>query len=384
MTQMVAPALRSRMAATAALHLIFVAQLSGASAANAGIRVTPFGQTRNGQIVEQVRLENDKGMVFTSIDFGATITAISLPGRKGKRSNIVLGLSDVAGYENSTRRYGGVIGRYAGRIANARFTLNGKVIALVPNARGVAIHGDPDGYDKRVWQRREFADANAIGVSYRLGSTDGDQHMPGRLDVEVRYRLLRKRNELQVDYRATTDAPTVVNLSNHAYFNLAGANFGGLDTHRFQILADRYAQTDANKVPLGPLLPVADSALDFRQGARLMPRLKASSLLGDPPGIDHALVFADHNRPLTLVARIHERTSGRTMEIRTTEPSVLFNTGNGFDGKTMGADGLAYQRHAGFAFETQHLPDSPNQPHFPSTVLLPGQVYQSRTSYRFN
>jgi aldose 1-epimerase len=353
------------------------------SDAGAGITVTPFGQTRAGVPVEKVTLVNDKGMAFSSIDFGATITAITLPGRKGQRSNIVLGLPDVVAYETSSRRYGGVIGRYAGRIANARFTLNGKVIELVPNARGIAIHGDPDSYDKRVWQRREFADAESIGVTYRLVSPDGDQRMPGRLDVELSYRLLRKSNELQMDYRAATDAPTVINLTNHAYFNLAGATFGRLDTHRFQIMADRYAEHDAKKVPLGPLLPVAGTALDFRQPGSLMPRLKASALLGDPPGFDHAMVFADKVRPLTLVARIDESTSGRTMEVRTTEPSVLFNSGNGFDGKTMGADGLAYQRYAGFAFETQHLPDSPNQPHFPSTLLVPGQVFQSRTTFRF-
>jgi aldose 1-epimerase len=351
--------------------------------ANAGISVAPFGQTRAGVPVEKVTLENDKGMGFSSIDFGATIMAITLPGSKGQRSNIVLGLPDVAAYENSPRRFGGVIGRYAGRINNARFTLNGKVIELVPNARGIAIHGDPDSYDKRVWQRREFADADSLGVTYRLTSPDGDQRMPGRLEVELTYRLLRKHNELRMEYRATTDAPTVINLTNHAYFNLAGATSGRLDTHRFQFMADRYAEHDAKKVPLGPLLPVAGTALDFRQPANLMPRLQASSLLGDPPGFDHALVFADRVRPLTLVARIHETTSRRTMEIRTTEPSVLFNSGNGFDGKIMGADGLAYQRHAGFAFETQHLPDSPNQPHFPSTVLVPGQVYQSVTTFTF-
>ncbi len=368
---------------TLAPSLALLLGLLTSSAAIAGISVTSFGQTRSGVPVEQVRLENDRGMAFSSIDFGATITAITLPGPTGQRSNIVLGLPDVAAYENSPRRFGGVIGRYAGRIANARFTLNGNVVELVPNARGIAIHGDPDAYDKRVWQRREFADAESIGVAYRLVSPDGDQRMPGRLDIALTYRLLRKRNELQIDYRATTDAPTVINLTNHAYFNLAGATFGRLGTHRFQIMAARYAAHDANKVPLGPLLPVAGTALDFRRPASLMPRLQASSLLGDPPGFDHALVFADRVRPLTLVARIHETTSGRTMEIRTTEPSVLFNNGNGFDGKTMGADGLAYQRHAGFAFETQHLPDSPNQPHFPSTVLVPGQVFQSRTTFRF-
>jgi aldose 1-epimerase len=364
-------------------QLLLAALLLAASSASAGIAVQPFGHTRAGQPVEQVRLENDKGMAFSSISYGAIITGITLPGHYGKRSNIILSLPDVAAYENSTRRFGGVMGRYAGRIGNARFSLQGKVIELVPNAKGTALHGDPDGYDKRVWQGREFADAGSLGVIYRLVSPDGDQKFPGRVEIEVTYRLLRKRNELQVDYRATSDAPTVINLTNHAYFNLAGASFGKLDTHRFQIMAARYAHTDAKKVPVGQLLPVADTALDFRQAARLMPRLHPSALLGEPPGVDHSLVFADNTRVLTLVARIEETTTGRKMEVRTTEPSAQFNSGSGFDGSTMGADGLAYPRHAGFAFETQHLSDSPNHPEFPTTELLPGQVFRSRTTFRF-
>lgn len=354
------------------------------TAASAGIAVAPFGQTRTGQPVEQVTLANDKGMAFSSIDYGAIITAINLPGRAGKRANIVLALPDVVAYENSARRFGGVMGRYAGRIGNARFTLQGKVVELVPNAKGTALHGDPDGYDKRVWQRREFADANSLGVTYHLTSPNGDQRFPGRVEVDVTYRLLRKRNELQIDYRATTDAPTVINLTNHAYFNLAGAAFGKLDTHRFQIMAGRYADTDARRVPNGQLLPVSGTALDFRQRASAMPRLRASALLGDPPGFDHSLVLADTARPLTLAARIDETTTGRKLEICTTEPSVQFNSGSGFDGGTIGAQGKAIARHAGFAFETQHLSDSPNHPAFPSTELVPGQVFQSRTTFRFH
>ncbi len=340
---------------------------------HAGIVVSPFGHTKSGQAVEQVTVDNGRGMSFSSIDYGGIITAITLPDRHGRRSNIVLSLPDVAAYEVSTRRFGGIMGRYAGRIGNARFTLGGKTIELVPNSKGTALHGDPDGYDKRLWQRREFADASSLGVRYRLRSPAGDQNMPGQLDVEVTYRLLRKRNELQIDYQATTDAPTVVNLTNHAYFNLAGAGASQLDTHRFQIHAAHYAQADGKKVPDGVLLPVAGTPLDF-QRRRSMTANTA---------IDDSLVFATANRPLSLVARIDESTSGRTLEIRTTEPAVVFNNGGGFDGSVAGAGGLAYPRFAGFAFETQHLSNSPNQPNFPSTELAPGQTYRSRTSYRF-
>jgi aldose 1-epimerase len=360
-----------------------LAGLLAAAPACAGIKLSEFGQTRAGERVEQIHLRNELGMEVSSIDYGATITSIVLPGRHGKRDNIVLGLPSVAAYETSRVRFGGVMGRYAGRIGHARFTLNGKVIELTPNANGTALHGDPDGLDKRVWRRREFADADSIGVIYHLSSPDGDQRLPGAVEIDVTYRLHRKRNELHIEYRASSDAPTVINLTNHAYFNLAGASSGTLATHRFHILADRYARTDAVRVPDGALLPVAGTPLDFRSRAALTPRLQPSSLLGDPPRFDHSLVFADAVRPLTLVARIDETRSGRSMEIRTTEPSAQLNSGGGFDGKVIGAEGQAYGRGAGFAFETQHLSDSPNQPAFPSTLLVPGKDFHSLTTFRF-
>jgi aldose 1-epimerase len=361
----------------------FLAILLAAAPACAGIRLSEFGQTKAGQRVEQIHLRNELGMEVSSIDYGATITSIVLPARHGKRDNIVLSLPTVAAYETSRVRFGGVMGRYAGRIGHARFTLNGKVIELTPNANGTALHGDPDGVDKRVWQRREFADADSIGVIYHLTSPDGDQRFPGAVEIDVRYRLLRKRNELRIEYRASSDAPTVINLTNHAYFNLAGASSGNLETHRFHILADRYARTDAVRVPDGALLPVAGTPLDFRSRAALAPRLQPSPLLGDPPRIDHGLVFSDTARPLTLVARIDETRTGRRIEIRTTEPSAQLNSGGGFDGKTIGAEGQAYGRGAGFAFETQHLSDSPNHVEFPSTLLVPGQVFHSLTTFSF-
>jgi aldose 1-epimerase len=356
--------------------------------AGATILVEDFGRTRAGQRVERVTLENALGMRFSCIDFGATITAIVLPDRRGKPgsigNNIVLGLPSLAAYEATTRRYGAVMGRYAGRIGNARFTLDGKLVELVPNAKGTALHGDPDGYDRRVWQRREFADADAIGVVYHLLSPDGDQHFPGQVALSVTYRLLRRRNELQIEYAASSDAATVINLTNHAYFNLAGAASGSLASHRFRIDAARYATVDAKRVPDGVLAPVAGTALDFRRGAALTPRLRASKLLGDPPGFDHSLVFADHGGKLALVAHIIETGSGRRMQVRTTEPSVQLNSGNGFDGSETGAEGLAYPRYAGFAFETQHLPDSPNHPAFPSTRLAPGRPFHSLSTFRFD
>jgi aldose 1-epimerase len=342
-----------------------------------------WGRTRTGQVVGRVTLENQCGMRVSAIDYGATLTAIEVPDRHGIRDNVILSLPSLAAYQACRRRYGAIMGRYAGRIGNARFTLGGKLFELVANASGAALHGDPDGYDKRVWQRRDFADADSLGAVFWLVSPNGDQGYPGRLEISVTYRLLRTRNTLRIEYAASSDAPTVINLTNHAYFNLAGAGSSGLATHRFEIRARQYAQTDNKLVPTGLLLPVAGTPLDFQESAALTPRLKASRLLGDPPGFDHTLVFGDHGGVPALVAVIDEEKSGRRLEVRTTEPSVQFNSGNGFDGSEVGSEGVAYQRYDGFAFETQHLPDSPNHANFPSTLLVPGKPFHSVTSFTF-
>lgn len=347
-----------------------------------GITVQAFGAMPSGQPVGRVTLENDLGMRLSYIDYGATLLAAEVADRHGRRRNVILGLPDLDAYLRTKRRFAAVIGRYAGRIGGARFTLDGRTVQLPANAKGMAVHGDPHGFDKRLWRRQDFADAASIGSIYRLVSEDGDQGFPGRVEVSVTYRLMRRSDEFRIEYGATTDAPTVLNLTNHAFFNLAGAGSAGMATHRFRILASRYAVTDAQKIPLGGLAGVAGTALDFRTPAGIAQRLAAGDpLLGTPPGYDHALVF-DHGSD-GLVAVIDEASSGRRMAIRSTEPSVVFFSGNGFDGSETGSEGRAYQRHDGFAFETQHLPDSPNQPQFPSTVLRPGQTYRSVTSFRF-
>jgi aldose 1-epimerase len=357
--------------------------------AAATTQVESWGSTRDGHPVQRVTFENDRGMRFSAIDYGATIVALEVPDREGALSNIVLSLPDLAAYEKNQRRYAAVMGRYAGRIANARFTLDGNEVELTPNARGVALHGDPDGYDRRLWRREDFADTESIGAVFHLRSPDGDQHFPGTLDVSVTYRLQRKRNEFSIEYGARTDAPTVLNLTNHAYLNLAGAGVSGMATHRFQIMADRYAQTDAKRVPTGVLATVTGTPLDFRQPSGLYSRLASTAvndvaILGNPAGYDHSLVFARSSKYPAMVAVIEESRSGRRMEIHTTEPSVQFNSGNGFDGSEIGSEGRAYGRHDGFAFEPQHLPDSPNHAHFPSTALRPGEFFYSQTRFQFS
>ena len=353
--------------------------------AQAAIAVRDFGTTAAGQPVEQVCLTNQRGMRVELIDFGATITGIHVPDRRGRMANVMLGLPTLAAYEATKRRHGAVIGRYAGRIGGASYQLDGRTVRLPANARGLAIHGDPHGYDKRVWRRRDVADAVSVGAVFELDSPDGDQGHPGRVQWSVSYRLLRKRNELRVAYSAVTDAPTVVNPTNHGYFNLSGAGSRGRGSHLFVIRADRYVVTDALRVPTGELAEVAGTALEFRHPAGIVGRLaRAPALLGEPAWYDHGLVFNKREGELAWVARIVDSASGRRMDIATSAPSVLFNSGDGFDGSETGSEQVAYQRHDGFAFETQHLADSPNHPHFASTVLRPGQLFRSRTVYRFS
>jgi aldose 1-epimerase len=364
--------------------LALAAGSGAASQARAQIRVEPWGTTQDGTPVERVTLQNARGMRLAYIDYGATLVAAEVPGRAGKRANVVLSLPDVASYENKHARYGAVMGRYAGRIGGARFVLGGQAVQLVPNKNGVALHGGPNGYDKRVWRRRDFADKNAIGSVFTLTSLDGDQGFPGRVEVSVTYRLLRTRDEFRIEYSAVSDAPTVINLTNHAFFNLAGAGAPGLAKHRFQLYASRYAETDAKKIPTGVLADVAGTPLDLRQPASLALMLAApSALLRDPPEFDHSLLADKQPGRYGLVAVVDEVASGRRMEIRSTEPSIQFNNGGGFDGSETGSEGRAYRRGDGFAIETQHLPDSPNHANFPSTALDPGQRFHSVTSYRF-
>lgn len=335
------------------------------------IAAQPFGVTPAGAAVERVTLRNERGMRLSYIDYGATLVEATVADRHGKRSNVLLGLPDLPAFLATQRRHGAVIGRYAGRIGGARFVLDGRTFALPANRNGLAVHGDPNGFDKRVWARQDFADAESVGSIYRLHSPDGDQGMPGALDVAVTYRLMRKRDEFRIEYAARTDAPTVLNLTNHVFFNLAGAGSKGLQTHRFQVLADRYVAADARKAPTGELPPVAGTALDFRT-----PRAAGE--------LDHGLVFSKPYGIFGLAAVVTDAASGRRMEVLTSEPSVQLFTGNGFDGREVGAEGRAYEKHDGFAFETQHLADSPNQPSFPSTVLRPGQAFRSVTVFRFS
>ncbi len=326
-----------------------------------------------GAAAHATTLRNDLGMEVSFLDYGGAITRIMVPDRQGHFGNVMLGLPDAEAYRTSSGRHGSIIGRYAGRIAGASLTIDGQEIRLVPGPRGLTLHSDPDGFEHRLWQGRDISDEDSTGRVLSLHCADGDQNYPGTLDVEVTYRLMRKSNAFRIEYAARSGAPTAINLTNHGYFNLAGAGATGIATHKVTIPADRFAVTDDRQIPTGELRSVTGTDLDFRQGR----------VMGERPAYDHSLFLGDSGA-LKLAAIVEEPASGRRMEIRTTEPSIQLYTANYFQGADMGAEGHPYQRNDGIALETQHLPDSPHHPEFPSTILRPGDRFQSVTVYGFS
>jgi aldose 1-epimerase len=324
-------------------------------------------------------------MTVAAIDYGATLTTVTAPDKAGKFDNVILNLPSVAAYEATTRRWASVIGRYAGRITDARITVDGKAYALEAGNNHMTLHGGPHGYDKRVWTSHAVSDAKSVGVAFELHSPDGDQGFPGALDITVTYRLMRKANELRIDYAAKTSAPTVLNLTNHGFLNLAGAESGDVRGQTIWLDADRYAEVDARKAPSGKLLPVEGTVLDFRKPRREGEAMRLDDpLLSPSQGFDHSLAFRAAKPVVREVARMEDPASGRRVSLLTDQPSVQINSGNGFDGTEKGPGGATYPKYAGFAFEMQHLPDSPNQPGFPSTALRPGQTFHATTIWRFS
>lgn len=323
--------------------------------------------------IHRTDLRNDLGMELSFLDYGCAVTRILVPDRQGRFANVMLSLPDPEAYRTSKGRHGSVVGRFAGRIRGARLTIDGREIDLPPGANGHALHSDPDGFDHRLWQGRDIADEDSAGRVLSLHCPDGDQGYPGTLDVEVTYRLMRKSNEFRIDYAARTSAPTAINLTHHGYFNLAGAGSTGVAGHKVTIPADRYTVVDDELIPSGELRGVSGTDRDFRQGR----------VLGDHPAYDDSL-FLGVGDGLKLAAILEEPDSGRRLEMRTTEPAIQLYTAGKFRGADMGAEGHPYQRNDGVALETQHLPDSPHHPDFPSTILRPGDEFRSTTVYRFS
>ena len=344
------------------------------------IKREPFGKMPDGKAVERFTVTNANGVEMKAISYGGIITSLRVPDRNGKLDDIVLGFDSLEPYLTQPTFFGALIGRYGNRIGNAQFTLDGKTYKLAANNNGQSLHGGIKGFDKVLWAVEPIGNN---GLAFTRTSPDGEEGYPGTLQVRVTYTLTDK-NELVVEYHATTDKTTVVNLTQHSYFNLAGQASGDILGHELMINADRYTPVNDKLIPTGELAPVEGTPFDFRKstaiGARINeahPQLKAGS------GYDHNWVLNRKGTGLEVAARVREPKTGRTLEVTTTEPGIQFYAGNFLDGKLTGKGGAVYRHRTGFCLETQHYPDSPNQPKFPTTTLKPGQEYRSRTVFTF-
>lgn len=343
------------------------------------IRKTKFGTTADGLAVDLYECRNRRGAALKMSNYGATIVALEVPDRNGRNGNVVLGFDSLSAYERHDAYFGATIGRHGNRIAGGRFALDGKDYILATNDGKNHLHGGDRGFDKVIWEARPETTVDATGIEFAYTSEDGEEGYPGNLVVTVRY-LLGDDNALSIEYVAVTDKTTVVNLTNHAYWNLsAGASPTILD-HELMLAADRYVAVNADLIPTG-IADVAQSAMDFLEPTAIGAQVNVLPAPQDGPrGFDHCYVLRGQDGSLALAARLHDPQTGRSMEVHTTEPGIQFYTGNFLDGeKTNGG----YPQHAAVCLETQHFPDSPNQPNFPSVRLEPGETWRSKTVYRF-
>lgn len=340
-----------------------------------------WGTLQSGQKVELFTLRNKGGMEARITNYGGIIVSLTAPDKAGKMADVVLGFDSLAQYEERNPFFGCITGRYANRIGGAAFKIDGTEYKVTANSGKNHIHGGKVGFDKKVWKARKLKKSGAVGVEMTYRSPAGEEGFPGTLDCKVTY-LLTDDNALEIAYTATTDAPTVVNLTNHSYFNLAGAGSGSILNHELMIPADQFTPTDDALITTGELASVAGTPLDFNVPHRIGERIGSDfKPLVQGKGYDHNYVL--NGRGMKLAARVREPKSGRVMEVRTTEVGVQLYTGNHLK-VTNGKGGKAYPARAGFCLETQRYPDSPNKPHFPTAVLRPGDTYQHETSFHFS
>jgi aldose 1-epimerase len=346
---------------------------------------TEFGTLEDGRTAHLFTLSNEEGTEVKITNYGGIITSLMVADKDGELEDIVLGFDSLEGYlQEGVPYFGAIIGRYANRIANAAFELDGQRYQLAANDGPNHLHGGEQGFDKVLWDAESFEGEEGVGVRLQYLSKDGEEGYPGNLSVEVSYTLTND-NELKIDYTATTDKPTVVNLTNHAYFNLAGHDHGTIIDHLVMIKAEEFLPVDENLIPTGELRPVKDTPFDFTKATLVGRKInkKDHEQIARGQGYDHCWVLNGEEGEMKLAASVHEPASGRYMEVHTTKPGIQFYTGNFLDGSLRGK-GALYSHRSGLCLETQYFPDSPNQPHFPSAELRPGETYQTQTIYTFS
>ena len=347
-----------------------------------GIRQEPFGLTSRGEEVSRYIMVNSQGMEVAILNIGGIIHSIRVFDRNGKLGDVVLGCDTVSDYELQDAYFGAICGRFSNRINKGQFSIAGEPLQLACNNNKNHLHGGEVGYSQRIWSVSVDDRETEACLYLRYFSEDGEEGYPGNLDIQVTY-TLNENNELVIDYRAETDRTTVVNLTNHSYFNLR--SYGSSHEHELTLLADHYIPIDATAIPTGEIARVADTPMDFRQGKLIGEDIGADfEQVTQALGFDHCWVLnSEESEVLKRFARVREPESGRVMTVSTTQPGVQFYSGNYLQGLPA-KEGNHYHKHDGFCLETQHFPDSPNQPHFPSTELQPGELYQHTTVYAFS
>lgn len=346
--------------------------------ADPGITRQPFGKLPDGTSIHLFTLTNSNGLVAKIMTYGAIVTELHTPDRDGRMGDITLGFDTLSGYVKGHPYFGCIAGRVANRIAKGKFSLDGKTYMLATNNGPNHLHGGNKGFDKRVWRATVVRSKSGPSVRFDYTSPDGEEGYPGTVRASVTYTLTNS-NALRMEYRATTNKATPINLTNHAYFNLAGS--GDILGHKLMLNCDRYTPGDATLIPTGKLSSVKGTPVDFTRSHPIGDRIAETT--GDPNGYDHNFVINGGGKSMTLAARVDEPTTGRVLEVHTTEPGIQFYSGNFLDGTLKGKKGTVYHRNTGFCLEAQHFPDSINQKTFPSTVLRPGGVYRQTTEYRF-
>ena len=355
--------------------------------AKSSVQVRPFGAIASGEKTDLYVLTNSRGMIVAISNYGATVVSIKVPDRTGKFADVVLGYDTAKEYQDGTAHFGGSVGRYANRIAHGSFTLAGKTYTLPKNNGENTLHGGLLSFDKKIWTAKEVPGKDGPAVEFTYVSPDGEEGFPGTMTVTVVFTLLNAKNELRIDYSASTDKPTVVNITNHSYFNLAGQGNGDILSQTLQLNASKFTPVDAGLIPTGELRDVKNTPFDFARPVAIGERINGTDeQLKLGRGYDHNWVLDKKSgfSGIELAAVARDPKSGRVLEVLTTEPGIQFYTGNFLDGTAHGKEGKVYEQRYAFCLETQHFPDSPNHAGFPSTTLFPSRPFHSTTIFRFS